>query len=398
MDWLVDLLGLPTAFRSSGQGGGVIQGTASEATLVALLAARARTFEHMRASALSAFSPAEAEAASVAASHAHKEPEWHSKLVCYASDQAHSSVTKAAMIAGLHIPTQYRIIPSHPPCSNEGQGMGAAPYTMDVQALQQAMEKDRAAGLIPFFAVATMGTTSSGAFDPLDTVGVVCQAQGVWLHVDAAWAGAALACPELREQLHAQGLERVDSFAFNPHKWMRTNFDCCAMFVRERLWLLQALSITPVYLSSPEYCKGLVHDYRDWQVPLGRRFRSLKLWFVMRMYGAAALRAQIRCHCDMAREFSRWITEDPKQRFQLTVQPSLSLVCFHMRAGDAASEAVLQSAMASGKVYVVNTKLSDRFVLRLAIGGTLTKVEHVRQAWELLAGAASTVLAQNAGS
>jgi aromatic-L-amino-acid decarboxylase len=304
LDWLGKLIGLPDVFLSGGRGGGVIQGTASEATLVALLSARER-----------ALSEASVSPTSHPARGASRE-DLHSKLICYTSEHAHSSIEKAAMIAGLNIPTQLRKLSAPGPS-----------FDLSPSALEAAIQADLAAGNIPFFVCASLGTTSSGAFDPIEGIAEITQKYKIWLHVDAAWAGAAFVCPEY--QHHLKGIDGADSFDFNPHKWLRVNFDCSAMYVVDRQWLIKALSITPEYLRSREYESGFVSDYRDWQVPLGRRFRSLKLWFVMRMYGSEALREHIRSHCRQAQLFADLVIGD--DRFELFCPRSLSLVCFRLK-------------------------------------------------------------------
>lgn len=296
VDWLRKLCGLPETFSPSGMGGGIIQSTASEATLVALLAAKVRALEG-------------------AAGNSELEADMSQRLVCYASEHAHASVKKATMVAGL-LPHQFRLVEAPGPM-----------HSMDADKLSEMMDADTASGKIPFFVCATLGTTSSGAFDPLPGICAAAKRHAAWVHVDAAWAGAAFICEELRGPL--KGVEGVDSFDFNPHKWLRVTFDCSAMFVRQRHWLRKALSITPEYLRSPEYDAGLVSDYRDWQIPLGRRFRSLKLWFVLRMYGAEALRAHVRLHCIFAVVFADLVRADA--RFALAAPVSLSLVCFRYR-------------------------------------------------------------------
>ncbi|MCY1000885.1 pyridoxal-dependent decarboxylase [Myxococcus sp. MISCRS1] len=366
VDWLVDLLGLPEDFRStSARGGGVIQGTASEATLVAMVAARERVRRYG--------APANSE--------------W----VAYASTQAHSSVLKAAMLCGVahgaEDTTHVRLIET-----NDRYGMRA-------ELLERAILEDLGAGRVPFFVCATVGSTSSGAVDPVRAIGEVMartpvRSTGGWLHIDAAWAGSALVCPEHRGLLDS--MNRVDSFAFNPHKWLLTNFDCNAFFTRDRQALLDALSVTPEYLRNAASASGAVIDYRDWQVPLGRRFRALKLWFVLRHYGAKGLRAHIREHVRLAQCFESWVKED--SRFELVVPRSLSLVCFRLKPlpgeavkdTDARNRELLERVNASGKVFLTHTVLPSvegapaRYVLRMAIGAATTEERHVRAAWELL--------------
>ena len=333
VDWFVGLLGLPQAFLSSASGGGVIQDTASSATLCALLAARERA------------GPG-------------------APLVAYASDQAHSSVEKAARIAGL---------------GREGLRAVAsdAQFAMRPDALAAALAADRAAGRRPFFLCASVGTTSSTAIDPVDALAPIAREHGLWLHVDAALAGSAAICPELR-WTHA-GVEHADSYCFNPHKWLLTNFDCDLFWVRERAALLAALSILPEYLRTKAGESGAVIDYRDWQVPLGRRFRALKLWFVLRHYGVEGLRAHVRKHVALAAEFAGWVDADPD--FERVAPAPLNLVCFRVRGDDARNEALLERLNASGELYLTHTKLAGRTVLRMAIGGTWTERRHVEAAW-----------------
>ncbi|HSL84513.1 MAG TPA: pyridoxal-dependent decarboxylase, partial [Thermoanaerobaculia bacterium] len=256
MDWLVSALDLPAGFRSGSDGGGVIQDTASSAALCALVAARERAREG---------------GAAVAAGG----------LTAYASTQAHSSIEKAVRIAGLGA-GGLRLI-------EVDEGLRLRP-----DALAAAMAADRAAGRIPVFVCATVGTTSSLAVDPVAEIGPLCKEEGAWLHVDAAMAGTAALCPEHR-WIH-DGLEHADSYCFNPHKWMFTAFDCDAFWVRDRAALVRSLSVLPEYLRNEATESGRVIDYRDWQVPLGRRFRALKLWFVLRSYGLEGLRHKVRRH------------------------------------------------------------------------------------------------------
>lgn len=371
MNYLVQLLDLPSKFHSSTTGGGVIQSTASEATLVGLLGAKAK-----KLSTLTSLSPS-----SLSSSSESPVPlPLSNRLIAYMSDQAHSSVRKACMIAGIEI-NQIRIIPTIEPL-----------YRFDSTLLSRTIQKDIEDGYIPFYCVATAGTTSSGAFDSLEDIGKVCQKYSVWLHVDSAWAGSALICPEFRSLF--QGLEYVESFAFNPHKWLRTNFDCCAIFVTNRYWLLSALSITPEYLKSKEYEQGLVSDYRDWSIPLGRRFRSLKLWFVLRMYGTKALQEQIRYHCELAKIFASFVEND--NRLEIPVPVSLALVCFRLRRSSSngtlqsieewnqKNELFLQNIMKNSSIYLVHTKLDGIVTLRLAIGSPLTQEIHIHQTWKLI--------------
>jgi len=342
MDWLVEMLGLPERFSSSGAGGGVIQDSASSATLAALLAARERA----------------------TAGNSNRQG-VDGKVVVYTSAQAHSSVEKAVRIAGIG---SDRLRPIDVDDT----------FAMRPEALEAAIEADLDAGLVPAFVSATVGTTSSTAIDPLPAIGKVCARHGVWLHVDAALAGTAALLPEMR-WIH-EGLEAADSYVFNPHKWMLTNFDCSAFFVADRAALIGALSILPEYLRNKASESGEVFDYRDWHVPLGRRFRALKLWFVIRHYGVEGLQSVVREHLRLAKEFASWVEESPD--FVLAAPVPVNLVCFRHVGGDEVNEAIMHRLNDSGKLFLTHTKLGGRFTLRMSIGQTTTEERHVRKAWE----------------
>jgi aromatic-L-amino-acid decarboxylase len=235
---------------------------------------------------------------------------------------------------------------------------------------------------LPFFVVATVGTTSSTAIDPVRAIGEICREYGLWLHVDAAMAGTAALCPEFRA-IH-DGLELADSYAFNPHKWMFTNFDCDCFWVADRAALINALSILPEYLKNAATEARAVIDYRDWHVQLGRRFRALKLWFVVRSYGVAGLRALVREHVRLAQLFAGWVAAHPD--FELAAPTPLNLVCFRRKGGDETNRTLLERLNAGGKLYLTHTVLDGRYTLRMSIGGTLTEERHVREAWERIRG------------
>ncbi len=344
LDWLAQLVGLPSSFLSSApNAGGVIQGTASEAALVAMIAARHRAG-------------------------------GGDDLVAYTSTQAHSSIQKAANIAGL-APGALRTIQTD------------AKLRMDPSALAAQIKADCADGKRPFFIAATLGTTSTGAFDPLAEIAPVATEAGAWLHVDAAWAGSAFVCEEHRAPL--AGVEHADSFNFNPHKWLLTSFDCSALWTRDVRALTDAMSVTPEYLRNQASESGGVIDYRDWQIPLGRRFRAIKLWFVLRSFGAEGLRAHIRNHVELAELFESWIVGD--DRFELAAPRSLALVCFRLSddpTGERTKQ-LLESINASGKLFCSHTTIPDadgelRYAIRFAIGAVGTRREHVEAAWALI--------------
>jgi aromatic-L-amino-acid/L-tryptophan decarboxylase len=351
LDWLADMLGLPAKFKSSGAGGGVIQDAASSAVLCALVAARERT---------TAFKS--------------NEQGCDGRLVAYCSPHAHSSVEKAVRVAGLGR-QNLRFV--------EVDKHGA----MSPEDLSARISQDLKSGLQPCFVSATVGTTSSNAFDPLTALGPLCRQHGLWLHVDAAMCGTAALCPEFRRLQN--GLEWADSYAFNPHKWMFTNFDCDCFYVAERAALIKALSILPEYLRNRATESGAVFDYRDWQVPLGRRFRALKLWFVIRHYGVKGLQYHIRRHVELAQQFAQWI--EASSDFELVAPAPLNLVCFAHRGGDEFNRRLLDQLNASGRLYLTHTVLNGRFVLRFCVGQTHTEEEHVRRAWEQIQQAARSV-------
>ena len=348
LDWMAAMLGLPQRFTSRTAGGGVIQDTASSATLCALLAARER-----------------------ATGGATNETGVTGPLAVYATTESHSSVEKAVGIAGLGRRNLRRV------------GVDAT-GAMRPDALEEALREDRAAGRTPCCVVATVGTTSSTAVDPVRPLGEVCRRHGVWLHVDGALAGNAAICPEFR-WLH-DGLELADSYCVNPHKWLLTNFDCDCFYVADRAALIRALSILPEYLRNKATESGAVLDYRDWQVPLGRRFRALKLWFVIRWYGVAGLQQHIRHHVALAQTFAGWVRDDP--RFEVVAPVVVNLVCFRHRGGDAVNQRLLDTLNASGALYLTHTRLRDRLVLRLALGAPLTRRAHVEAAWRRIRDAA----------
>jgi aromatic-L-amino-acid decarboxylase len=354
LDWLADLLDLPARFRSTSTGGGVIQDSGSSANLVAVLVALHR-----------------------ASGGSWRAEGTRRAYTIYTSTQGHSSIEKAARITGLG-DAAVRLVETDD-----------ATLAMRPEALRAAVEADRAAGAVPALVVATIGTTSTTAVDPLPDIGPICREYGLWLHVDAAYAGAAAVCPELRGT-HA-GLEFADSYCFDAHKWLLTGFDCDAFWVADRAELIQALSILPEYLRNAATESGAVVDYRDWHVPLGRRFRALKLWFVLRWYGAEGLRAHIRSGVALAAEFADWVRAD--DRFEVLTPHPFALVCFRLRDGDAANEELLRRLNDSGALYLTHTRVRDAFALRLSIGSPQTTREHVGASWRRIQATAAEVLA-----
>jgi aromatic-L-amino-acid/L-tryptophan decarboxylase len=350
MDWLADLLDLPQSFRSTGSGGGVVQDSSSGANLVALLAAlhRASKGATLRHGVL---------------------PE---EYTVYVSAETHSSMEKAARIAGLGTDA-IRVVEVD------------AELAMSPRALAQRLERDVARGFTPVLVCATVGTTSTTAVDPLAQLGPICQQYGVWLHVDAAYAGVSAVVPELRE-LQA-GVEWADSYTTDAHKWLLTGFDATLFWVADRAALTGALSILPEYLRNAATDAGAVVDYRDWQIELGRRFRALKLWFVLRWYGAEGLREHIRGHVALAQELAGWADAD--DRFEVATPHPLSLVCLRPRwaadvDADVATMTLLDRLVDGGEVFLTHTTVGGSAVLRVAIGAPATTREHVQRAWTLL--------------
>jgi len=349
LDWLVELCGLPERFRSSGPGGGVIEDSASSASLCALAAARERA------------TGGRSNLAGV-----------DGRLAVYVTSQTHSSLEKAVRIAGLGSNALRSVLVDET-------------HAMRPDDLATQIERDVAAGTVPCMVAATVGTTSSNAIDPVPAIGAVCRRFGVWLHVDGAMSGTAAVCPELR--FVNEGLELADSYCFNPHKWMFVNFDCSAFFVADRSALIGALTILPEYLRNVATESGEVIDYRDWQIPLGRRFRALKLWATIRHYGAEGLRHHVREHVRLAHEFADWVGADG--RFELAAPAPLNLVCFRHRDGDEVNQRILDRVNGSGAAFLTHTKLDGRLVLRMSIGATRTERRHVEQAWATIRAAAT---------
>ncbi|KAG0486292.1 hypothetical protein HPP92_008387 [Vanilla planifolia] len=344
----------------AGFGGGVIQGTASEAVLVAVLAARDKVLRKVGKEALN-------------------------KLTVYASDQTHSSLQKACQIVGIY-PENFRLLKADQ----------SSNYSLDPEALSEAISNDLSSHFIPFFLCATVGTTSSAAVDPLRDLGKIAKENHLWFHVDAAYGGSACICPEYRHYI--DGVEGADSFGMNAHKWLLTNFDCSLLWVKDRSALIQSLSTCPEFLKNKASQENAVVDFKDWQIPLGRRFRSLKLWMVLRMYGQEGLQNYIRNHICLAEQFEQLVHSD--SRFEVMAPRTFSLVCFrlipplsHEDNGYKLNNSLLDAVNSSGKIFLSHTVLSGKFVLRFAVGAPLTEGKHVREAWKVLQNQASNLLA-----
>ena len=340
--WLRQLVGLPDQFE------GVIYDTASVSTLHALAAAREAALPQVRARGLAGLRDIRG-------------------VRVYCSEHAHSSVDKAVITLGLGHESLTRI-------AADGE------FRMRADALDTAIAADRAAGIVPIAVVATVGTTSSTSVDPVDDIAAICGRENIWLHVDAAYAGVAAMVPGYEWILRGAG--RADSIVLNPHKWLFTPFDLSVLYCRRMDVLRQAFSLTPEYLRTSEGEAG-VRNLMDTGIQLGRRFRSLKLWMILRHFGAERLRAVLSHHMQLATTFAGWV--DASDRFERVAPVPFSVVCFRLRHGDDQRQARLLDAVnASGEVFLSHTKLEGRYVLRLAIGHLHTAERHVARAWELL--------------
>ncbi|XP_061381415.1 histidine decarboxylase isoform X6 [Danaus plexippus] len=362
MNWLGKLLGLPECFlneKNDSQGGGVIQTTASEATLVSLLAARTRALME-----LSALNPDM------------QSSELLGHLIAYCSDQAHSSVEKAGLI-GL---VRMRYIES-----DEHQCMRG-------DKLEEAIINDKAKGLVPFWVCATLGTTGSVAFDDLREIGPVCDQHSIWLHVDAAYAGSAFICPEYRHWL--DGIELVDSFAFNPSKWLMVNFDCTGMWVRDSNALHRTFNVNPIYLRHENSGKAI--DYMHWQIPLSRRFRALKLWFVLRNYGVSGLQKHIRESVRLAQKFEALVLAD--QRFEIPQPRNLGMVAFRLKGDNTLTEYLLKRLNARGYLHAVPACFKGVYVIRFTVTSQRTTNQDILDDWTEIKTVASEILKEMFGS
>lgn len=353
-DWLRQMMDLPPDFS------GHINDTASVSSLVALAAARHRLPGlDVRAKGLSG------------------RPEVPG-LTVYTSDQAHSSIDKAAIVLGLGSENVRRI------ASDDA-------FRMSVPALEEAIKKDRMAGLLPMAVVATAGTTSTTSVDPIPAIAGLCAREGIWLHADAAYAGSAAICPEYRALM--PGLERADSIVVNPHKWLFTPVDCSVLYVRDPALLKAAFSLVPEYLRTED---SGVTNLMDLGIQLGRRFRSLKLWFVIRSFGVEGLRERIREHCALARELAEKIEAHP--RFELAAPVPFSTICFRAVEADGFNERLLARVNEAGPFFLSHTGLKGRYTLRIAIGNLRTTREHVDALWRLIIESEEALRREGAGA
>jgi len=344
LDWLVDMMDLPVKFKSNSKGGGVIQDTASSASLVALLCSREK-----------------------ASNGRTNENGSNGDFIAYTSSQAHSSIEKAVKIAGIG-KNNMRMV-------DVDQN-----FSMDSSHLRQLIEKDISNGLKPIFVCATVGTTSSTAIDPVNEIGKICKEFGIWLHIDAAMAGPAALCKEYR--FINDGLNYADSYNFNPHKWMLTSFDCSIFYVADRSQLINTMSILPEYLKNKTSTSESVFDLRDWGIPLGRRFRALKLWHVINYYGVSGLQEFIRTHMENTKILRSWI--EMEKDFEIITPTPLTLICFRHTKGNNFTEKLLNTINESGKAYMTHTKLNDQYIIRFSVGQTSTTIDHLKETWNYI--------------
>ena len=345
MNWLRDNMGLPSSFE------GVIQDTASTATLAAIVSAREKAtgfrFNEDGGDGFGA-------------------------LRVYGSTQTHSSVEKGVKIAGIGRKNLVKV-------------RVRSDFSLDPDALEEAIVNDIEKGFKPCCVIATIGTTGTTAVDPVGRIGAICSKYGIWLHIDAALGGTALLLPEMAYMI--DGIEHADSFVFNPHKWMFTNFDCSVYFVRDASHLIGTFEILPEYLKTRT--RGQVNDYRDWGIPLGRRFRALKLWTVIRTYGIEGLQQKIRYHISLTAKLAEMISAEPE--FELILPPLLNTVCFRFipdgtPAGNIneINEKLNHKLNDTGKIYLTHTMLDGRYVLRMVVSQTNVTDKHVTDAWNLI--------------
>lgn len=345
MDWLGKLLNIPDEFLNSydGPGGGVIQGTASESILIAAIAAREQSLDRIKAE------------------HPElSESDIRGKFIAYSSELANGCVEKSSYLAVLPM----RLLKTDANGSLRGQ------------TLRAAIEEDMAKGFIPILCVTTSGTTGTCSFDNLTEIGPICNAKNIWLHVDAAYAGAAMSCPEYRHLMN--GIEYSDSFNVSLHKWMMVNFDCCAMWLKNVGHVVRSFSMDRLYLDH-KY-QGVAPDYRNWQIQLGRRFRALKVWFVFRTYGAEGMRNRIRESVALAKRFEDYVAADA--RFELVLKPVMGLVCFRLKGDCSLTAQLLERITERKQIYMIRDKFHGKLLIRFVVAGMNPTAEDIDFAWQ----------------
>jgi aromatic-L-amino-acid/L-tryptophan decarboxylase len=347
LDWLRQMMGLPDKFD------GIIYDTASFSTMHAIAAARERAGLDIREKGMSGRDDLPL-------------------LRVYCSEHVHSSIDKSCITLGLGTRSLRKIR-----CNER--------FEMIPEALAEAVDEDIEAGILPICAIPTIGTTSSSSIDPVDAVADICEKFGIWLHVDAAYAGSAAIVPEMQPLF--EGWERADSIVTNPHKWLFTPFDLSVLYCRDLGTMKQAFSLVPEYLKTSD--QNTVKNGMDYGIQLGRRFRALKLWFVIRYFGRDGLIARIREHCRLAQLFAKWVEES--ENFELMAPVPFALVCFRAKLNglsdeelDALNEKIMNDINASGEAYLSHTKLNGKITLRLSVGSIRVEERHLRKVWNLL--------------
>lgn len=357
MDWVAKFLNLPQIFLNSseGPGGGVIQGSASEAVLVAILAARESTIQKIRENNPDI-----------------DEGEIRSKLIAYSSDQSNSCVEKDGLLAAVPI----KLLPT-----NEN-------FSLDGNTLEKAIKEDIKNGKIPIACIATLGTTGTCAYDDIPSLGEICQKYNIWLHLDAAYAGAAFTLPEYKYLLN--GIETVDSINFNLHKFMMINFDCCAMWLKNAGHVVDSFNVNRIYLKHKFEGQSKAPDYRHWQIPLGRRFRALKVWITLRTIGAEKIRNNIRNHINLAKKFEDYILND--ERFEIIAKRNLGLVCFRLKGNNKLTKKLLEQITERKQIYLIEASHKGIHFIRFAICGLDPQENDIDFAWKEISNQAEIVL------
>lgn len=346
VDWLAKFLDLPELFLNSseGRGGGLLQGSASESMLVAILAAREQAVERLKIE------------------HPNmSESDIRGKLVMYSSDQGNSCVEKTSLLAAVAI----RLLPT----DND--------MTLRGKTLKHAIDEDIENGKFPFACVATLGTTGTCSFDNLPEIGPICRNNHIWLHIDAAYAGSALCCPEFRHLM--PGIEYGDSFNFNLHKWMMVNFDCSAMWFRDTSKVVEAFTVDRIYLQHHFEIGSKAPEYRNWEIPLGHRFRALKVWFTLRIMGAEEIRENIRNHVRLAGKFAEMIAND--SRFEIIGKPVLGLVCFRIKGNCEYTNRLVDILTERKNIYVIRAHCNEKLVIRFVVNGLKPTEDDIEYAW-----------------
>lgn len=356
MDWLGKFLDLPKPFLncSEGPGGGVIQGSASEAILVAVLTAREQAVKRLKEERPEL-----------------TESEIRGKLIAYSSDQSNSAVEKSGLLAAVPV----RLLP-------------ATDCILRGDVLEAAVKEDLAKGKIPIICIATLGTTGTCAYDDLVEIGPICEANKIWLHIDAAYAGAALCCPEFRPLM--KGIEWADSFNFNLHKWMMVNFDCCAMWLKDADKVVDSFTVDRIYLQHQFQGESKAPDYRHWQIPLGRRFRAMKVWVTLRTVGAEKIRETIRHHVNLAEIFENYVLSDA--RFEIAAKRSMGLVCFRMKGDCKLTKQLLENITDRKLIYMIPAQCNDKFIIRFVVCGLKPEKQDIDFAWKEIQSEADKLL------